>query len=174
MPNKTPVRRITPGPDRDQTRGRPQGQVRHGKSIRALAEEPGRSYGAVHRLLEDAKTTLRSTGAEPRAVPGHEPCDGPPSMPLAPQSTGVRACHLDSGAEWGHGGPAARSRACGGRVSVAAAAPRNRAHPQVGRGDGPAARAGGRLLLVGTHLGGGCHRRPGGGRRRARRATSSG
>jgi hypothetical protein len=37
-----------------------------GASIRALAEETGRSYGGVHRLLEDAKTTFRSRGGAPR------------------------------------------------------------------------------------------------------------
>jgi transposase-like protein len=33
-----------------------------GASIRALAEEIGRSYGFVHRILSDSGTTLRGRG----------------------------------------------------------------------------------------------------------------
>ncbi len=37
-----------------------------GKSIRALAEETGRSYGFVHRLLSENDVTLRSRGGATR------------------------------------------------------------------------------------------------------------
>lgn len=43
-----------------------------GTGIRALAEEAGRSYSFVHRLLREAGTKMRPTGKPPRAasVPG--------------------------------------------------------------------------------------------------------
>jgi hypothetical protein len=66
MSNKVPVRRLTPGPDRDKLAADLKAKYEGGKSIRALAEETGRSYGGVHRLLEDAKTTFRSRGGAPR------------------------------------------------------------------------------------------------------------
>ncbi|WP_369052162.1 MULTISPECIES: helix-turn-helix domain-containing protein [Kineococcus] len=37
-----------------------------GKSIRALAEESGRSYGFVHRLLSESDVALRSRGGATR------------------------------------------------------------------------------------------------------------
>jgi hypothetical protein len=37
-----------------------------GKSIRALAEETGRSYGFVHRLLSESDVSLRSRGGATR------------------------------------------------------------------------------------------------------------
>ncbi|NAZ85519.1 helix-turn-helix domain-containing protein [Kineococcus indalonis] len=37
-----------------------------GKSIRALAEEAGRSYGFVHRLLSESEVSLRSRGGATR------------------------------------------------------------------------------------------------------------
>ena len=37
-----------------------------GKSIRALAEETGRSYGFVHRLLSESDVALRSRGGATR------------------------------------------------------------------------------------------------------------
>ena len=38
-----------------------------GKSIRALSEELGRSYGFVHRLLSESGATLRGRGGAVRA-----------------------------------------------------------------------------------------------------------
>ncbi|MFB9376406.1 helix-turn-helix domain-containing protein [Kineococcus gynurae] len=37
-----------------------------GKSIRALAEESGRSYGFVHRILSESDVSLRSRGGATR------------------------------------------------------------------------------------------------------------
>lgn len=39
-----------------------------GSSIRALAEESGRSYGFVHRLLTESDTKLRSRGGSTKAA----------------------------------------------------------------------------------------------------------
>ncbi|WP_306192222.1 MULTISPECIES: helix-turn-helix domain-containing protein [unclassified Streptomyces] len=66
MSNKTGDGRLTPGPDRDKLAQDLKKKYDSGASIRALAEETGRSYGGVHRLLEDAKTTFRSRGGAPR------------------------------------------------------------------------------------------------------------
>jgi predicted transcriptional regulator len=38
-----------------------------GKSIRELAEETGRSYGFVHRVLSESGTTLRGRGGAPKS-----------------------------------------------------------------------------------------------------------
>jgi hypothetical protein len=40
-----------------------------GASIRALAEDTGRSYGFVHRILTEAGVTLRGRGAATRSQP---------------------------------------------------------------------------------------------------------
>ena len=37
-----------------------------GSSIRALAEETGRSYGFIHRVLSESGVTLRSRGGATR------------------------------------------------------------------------------------------------------------
>ncbi|MFI0928673.1 helix-turn-helix domain-containing protein [Streptomyces sp. NPDC021012] len=67
MPKKAPpARRLTPGPDRDKLAQDLKKKYDSGASIRALAEETGRSYGGVHRLLEDAGATFRSRGGAPR------------------------------------------------------------------------------------------------------------
>ncbi|MEU5176627.1 helix-turn-helix domain-containing protein [Streptomyces eurythermus] len=66
MPNKTPARRLTPGPDRDKLAQDLKKRYDSGASIRALAQETGRSYGGVHRLLEDAGATFRSRGGASR------------------------------------------------------------------------------------------------------------
>ncbi len=39
----------------------------HGKSIRELAAETGRSYGFVHRLLVESGVTLRGRGGAPKS-----------------------------------------------------------------------------------------------------------
>ncbi|WEP00044.1 helix-turn-helix domain-containing protein [Streptomyces sp. FXJ1.172] len=41
-----------------------------GASIRALAEDTGRSYGFVHRILTEAGVSLRNRGGAPRSRPG--------------------------------------------------------------------------------------------------------
>lgn len=51
MSNKAPVRRLMPGPDREKLAADLKNKYDAGASIRALAEETGRSYGGVHRLL---------------------------------------------------------------------------------------------------------------------------
>jgi hypothetical protein len=66
MPNKTAARRLTPGPDRDKVAEDLEKKYDSGASIQALADETGRSYGGVHRLLEDAGATFRSRGGAPR------------------------------------------------------------------------------------------------------------
>ncbi|WP_234481910.1 helix-turn-helix domain-containing protein [Streptomyces sp. MBT49] len=66
MSDKTPARRLTPGPDRDKVAQDLKKKYDSGTSIRALAEETGRSYGGVHRLLADAGATFRSRGGAPR------------------------------------------------------------------------------------------------------------
>ncbi|MFD4244052.1 helix-turn-helix domain-containing protein [Streptomyces sp. NPDC058525] len=66
MPNKTPARRLTSGPERDKLASELKTKYEHGESIRALAKETGRSYGGVHRLLEDAGATFRSRGGATR------------------------------------------------------------------------------------------------------------
>ncbi|GAB3270250.1 helix-turn-helix domain-containing protein [Kineococcus gypseus] len=44
-----------------------------GKSIRALAEEAGRSYGFVHRLLSESEVSLRSRGGATRGRAKRQP-----------------------------------------------------------------------------------------------------
>jgi predicted transcriptional regulator len=40
----------------------------NGASLRALAEQTGRSYGFVHRVLTDTGVTLRGRGGAPRGT----------------------------------------------------------------------------------------------------------
>lgn len=42
-------------------------QYSEGRSIRAIAEEHGRSYGFVHRVLTEAHVPLRARGGDVRA-----------------------------------------------------------------------------------------------------------
>ncbi|MCY0923548.1 MULTISPECIES: helix-turn-helix domain-containing protein [unclassified Streptomyces] len=62
MPYESPVRRLLPGPDRDQVAADLKAQYEAGASIRSLAQSSGRSYGAVHRLLAEAGAGFRSRG----------------------------------------------------------------------------------------------------------------
>lgn len=57
--------RIT-GPDRDKLAGELTKKYSGGASIRALAEETGRSYGFVHRILTENEVSLRSRGGATR------------------------------------------------------------------------------------------------------------
>ncbi|MFE1781087.1 helix-turn-helix domain-containing protein [Streptomyces sp. NPDC059506] len=57
-----------PGPNRDKLAQDLKTKYEGGKSIRALAEETGRSYNGVHRLLGDAGATFRSRGGAPRRM----------------------------------------------------------------------------------------------------------
>ncbi len=60
-------RYLMPGPERDRVAAVLKAKYeRGGTSIRALAEETGRSYGGVHRLLTYAGTTLRRRGGVQR------------------------------------------------------------------------------------------------------------
>ena len=57
--------RIT-GDDRSRLAGELQEKYDSGTSIRALAEETGRSYGFVHRILSEAGVNLRGRGGATR------------------------------------------------------------------------------------------------------------
>lgn len=59
-------RRIT-GPERDTLTEELKSRYERGASIRSLAQETGRSYGFVHRLLVESETTLRGRGGPTRA-----------------------------------------------------------------------------------------------------------
>ncbi|MFD4335865.1 helix-turn-helix domain-containing protein [Streptomyces anulatus] len=66
MSHKSPARRLLPGPERDKVAAELKARYDAGASIRALAEDTGRSYGGVHRLLADAGVTFRSRGGAMR------------------------------------------------------------------------------------------------------------
>ncbi|MEV5887345.1 helix-turn-helix domain-containing protein [Streptomyces sp. NPDC052020] len=66
MPRKTPSRKLIPGPERDTVAAELKAKYETGASIRALAEETGRSYSSVHRLLADVGVTFRSRGGATR------------------------------------------------------------------------------------------------------------
>jgi Helix-turn-helix domain len=57
--------RIT-GPDRSKLAGELKKKYSSGASIRALAEETGRSYGFVHRILTENEVELRGRGGATR------------------------------------------------------------------------------------------------------------
>ena len=57
--------RIT-GADRAKLAGELTKKYANGASIRALAEETGRSYGFVHRILTENDVNLRSRGGATR------------------------------------------------------------------------------------------------------------
>jgi len=57
--------RIT-GDSRDRLQSTLKKQYEAGASIRSLAESTGRSYGFVHRVLEESGTVLRSRGGPNR------------------------------------------------------------------------------------------------------------
>lgn len=60
-----PGTRIT-GADRSELAGELTKKYTNGASIRALAEETGRSYGFIHRILTENDVTLRSRGGATR------------------------------------------------------------------------------------------------------------
>ncbi|MFD4577914.1 helix-turn-helix domain-containing protein [Streptomyces sp. NPDC058417] len=66
MSRKSPARRLLPGPERDKVAAELKARCDAGASIRALAEDTGRSYGGVHRLLADAGVAFRSRGGAMR------------------------------------------------------------------------------------------------------------
>lgn len=57
--------RIT-GTDRSKLAGELKKKYTGGASIRALAEETGRSYGFVHRILTENEVSLRGRGGATR------------------------------------------------------------------------------------------------------------
>ena len=57
--------RIT-GDDRERLSTDLRRRYDEGESIRALAEDAGRSYGFVHRILTESGTTLRGRGGATR------------------------------------------------------------------------------------------------------------
>ena len=54
------------GAERDVLAARLVRQYEAGASIRALAEDTGRSYGFVHRVLSESEVTLRGRGGATR------------------------------------------------------------------------------------------------------------
>ncbi len=60
-------RRIT-GPERDSISEDLRKQYEAGASIRALAEQTGRSYGFVHGVLVDAGAAMRGRGGSSRTA----------------------------------------------------------------------------------------------------------
>lgn len=58
-------RRVTGG-EREKLAADLRKKYEAGTSIRALAEETGRSYGFVHRILTESKTPLRGRGGATR------------------------------------------------------------------------------------------------------------
>lgn len=58
-------RRIT-GSERDTLTEELKSRYEQGASIRSLANETGRSYGFIHRLLVESETTLRGRGGPTR------------------------------------------------------------------------------------------------------------
>lgn len=58
-------RRIT-GSERDTLTEELKSRYEQGASIRSLANETGRSYGFIHRLLVESETALRGRGGATR------------------------------------------------------------------------------------------------------------
>lgn len=56
------------GADRDKLAAELVRKYESGSSIRALAEETGRSYGFVHRVLSESDVTLRGRGGATRGT----------------------------------------------------------------------------------------------------------
>ena len=54
------------GGERENLTGQLKRKYETGASIRALAEESGRSYGFVHRILSESGATLRGRGGATR------------------------------------------------------------------------------------------------------------
>ena len=63
----TKGRRIT-GAERGTLSDQLRKEYEAGRSIRAIAEETGRSYGFVHRVLQESGATLRGRGGATRRV----------------------------------------------------------------------------------------------------------
>lgn len=61
--------RVTGG-DRDTLSRKLKDRYEGGASIRALAEESGRSYGFVHRILSESGASLRGRGGATRKKSG--------------------------------------------------------------------------------------------------------
>ena len=61
----TKGRRVT-GNERDKLAADLKKKYESGESIRALAEDTGRSYGFVHRMLTESGATLRGRGGATR------------------------------------------------------------------------------------------------------------
>jgi hypothetical protein len=57
--------RVT-GTERDKLAGDLKRRYESGQSIRALAEATGRSYGFIHRMLSESRTSLRGRGGATR------------------------------------------------------------------------------------------------------------
>lgn len=66
MPRRTPSRKLIPRTRTRHSGHRAEAKYEAGTSIRALAEETGRSYSSVHRILAEAGVTFRSRGGATR------------------------------------------------------------------------------------------------------------
>ncbi len=67
------------GSERASARATAAARYAEGATVRAIATELGRSYGFVHRLLQEADVELRSRGARSRPgveIPGQLALDG--------------------------------------------------------------------------------------------------
>lgn len=60
--------RIT-GESRDKVKGEIKAQYEAGASIRSLAEQTGRSYGFIHKILVESDVALRGRGGANRRRP---------------------------------------------------------------------------------------------------------
>lgn len=67
MSEKVKGRRIT-GAEREELAAQFKDRYQHGASIRALADESGRSYGFVHRVLTESGVQLRGRGGPTRSA----------------------------------------------------------------------------------------------------------
>lgn len=61
-----PAHKRVTGPERSQLLRTLRGKYERGASIRTLAEQYGRSYGFVHRMLSEAGVELRGRGGNTR------------------------------------------------------------------------------------------------------------
>lgn len=70
MSDNSPARKLLPRRERDKLAAALKARYEAGASIRALAEDTGRSYGGVHRLLAGAGVAFRSRSGALRGSTG--------------------------------------------------------------------------------------------------------
>lgn len=74
MSRKHAARRLMPGPERDKLAAVLKARYEAGASIRELAEDTGRSYGRMHRLLTEAGWPCARAAARPGGAAWRFPC----------------------------------------------------------------------------------------------------